>query len=460
MSLAGPSIKTGQLLELEIRTLGYGGQGIARVHDFVIFVKGAMPEDKARVRIIKKKPGFAEAELVELIRASPFRTSPRCSHFGLCGGCKWQNLEYSKQVEYKTEQVREILEHLAGFSDPPVLPALPAGQVYLYRNKMEFSFSTDCSGKLTIGLHLAGKFDEVFDLEACFLQSEVSNRIVHQVRTFCQEKNLSVYDLNRHSGFLRFLVIKEAKNTGEIMVNFVTHQGDASLLKELAEELVKEYPAIKTVARNINTKKAQIAVGEKEELLAGRPYITEKLGPFSFQISANSFFQSNSLQAEKLCTLSVDFVAPHAEDTVLDLYSGTGTISFYLAQKAGAVLGIESNPLTVEDAKKNARLNNINNCQFICSEAKDYLALAMVRKEGFDAVVVDPPRFGLHPKVVENLVKLGPAKIVYVSCNPATLARDLKILCEKDYRLDQVQPVDMFPHTFHIETVSKLVKKE
>ncbi|OGC90347.1 MAG: 23S rRNA (uracil-5-)-methyltransferase RumA, partial [candidate division Zixibacteria bacterium RBG_16_48_11] len=298
-----------------------------------------------------------------------------------------------------------------------------------------------------------------FDLEACYLQSETSNQVVNRIKSFCREKSLSVYDLRQHAGFLRFLVIKEAKNSGEVMVNFVTHQGDGSALRILAKELMNSFPSINSVVRNINTKRAQIAVGEMEEVLAGRNYILEKVGPFQFQISANSFFQSNSQQAEKLCLLATEFAQPQPDQVILDLYSGTGTISFFLAQRTKQVIGVESNSQTVKSARDNARFNNITNCSFVCSEAKDYLALAILRNEKFAAVVVDPPRSGLHPRVVDHLIKLSPPKVIYVSCNPTTLARDLKMLCEKAYDLELVQPVDMFPHTYHIEAVCKLVRK-
>lgn len=459
MSFSGLTIKKGDLLELVIESLASGGQGLARLNSLVIFVRDALPGDKVKAKIVKTKSSFAEAELIDLIQASPDRVTPRCSHFGTCGGCQWQNLDYLRQLEYKTLQVKEALEHIAGFAASPLLPALPAQEIYFYRNKMEFSFSSDLEGRLILGLHLAGRFDQVFDLEACFLQSEISNQIVQRVKTFCREKRLSVYDLKSYTGLLRFLVIKQAHNSGEVMVNIVTQAGDASELKILAEKLVKEFPMVKSMVRNINTKKAQIAIGEKEEVLAGRSFIVERIGAFQFQISANSFFQSNSSQAEKLYSLATRFAQPGPQDTVLDLYSGTGTISFFLAQKAGRILGIESNPQTVEDAQKNARLNRIENCHFICSEAKDYLALALLRKEEFNAVLVDPPRSGLHPQVIENLIRLSPPKIIYVSCNPATLARDMKMLCESAYSLEKIQPLDMFPHTYHIETVSQLLRK-
>ena len=453
-------IQPGRTVELEIESLGFEGPGVARLDNFVIFVPLALPGDKIKASITKKKSNFAQARLIELLEPSRFRIGARCSHFGTCGGCKWQNLEYPRQVEYKTRQVVETLQHLGGFESPTVLPALPAPEPFFYRNKMEYSFSTDFRGETILGLHVAGSYDNVFDLQACFLQSEISNQIVHKVKAFCRSEKLPVYDLKTHGGLLRFLVVKEAKNTGEMMVNIVTHQGEAGRLKILAEELGREFPRIKSVVRNINSRKAQIAVGEKEELLAGRDYIQETLGGFSFRISANSFFQSNSAQAEALCRLATEFAGLDKNQTVLDLYSGTGTISFFLAQKAKEIVGVESNPAAVEDARKNAELNQIANCRFVCSDACDFISEIMSGGERFNVVVADPPRSGLHPGVMKNLLRLLPPRMVYVSCNPSTLARDLKILCEQKYKFEKVQPVDMVPHTYHIESVTLLVRKK
>ena len=437
-----------------------GGKGIAKVEDFAIFVESALPGDLVKAQITRLKPNYGEAKTLEIISPSSFRVGPRCSHFGICGGCAWQNLDYPKQVEFKTKQVQETLEHIGGFSNPPVKPAIPSPEIFYYRNKMEFSFSTDQDNLPVLGLHKKDRFDLVFNLDKCYLQSETSNRMVQFIQEFVKENQISIYDLKTHRGLLRFLTIREGKNTGEVMVNIVTDQGNFPQGKILAQGLSENFPQIKSVVRNINPHKAQIAVGEKEEVLAGKNFITEKIGNFIFEISANSFFQTNTQQAEKLYDLILEMADLKGKETVLDLYSGTGTISFYLAQKSQKVIGVESNPKTVADAKKNAGLNKISNCQFICEEAKTFLALALIRRETYDLVVIDPPRAGLHPQVVENILKLSPPEIIYVSCNPATLSRDLKLLCESQYNLELVQPLDMFPHTFHIESVAKLSKRQ
>ncbi|EQB62599.1 MAG: RNA methyltransferase, TrmA family [candidate division Zixibacteria bacterium RBG-1] len=436
-----------------------GGKGIAKVDDFTFFVESALPGDLAKAQITRLKPNYAEAKTLEIVSPSSFRVQPCCSHFGICGGCAWQNLDYPRQVKFKTKQVQETLEHIGGFLHPPVNSAIPSPEIFFYRNKMEFSFSTDHNNLPVLGLHKKERFDLVFNLDKCYLQSEISNRIVQFIQEFVKKNSISIYDLKTHQGLLRFLTIREGKNSAEIMVNIVTDKGNFPQGKTLAQLLSEKFPQIKSVVRNINPYKAQIAVGEKEELLAGKNFITEKIGDFVFEISANSFFQTNTKQAEKLYEVILRMADLEGKETVLDLYSGTGAISFYLAQKSQKVVGVESNPKTVQDAKKNAELNKISNCQFICEEAKTFLALALIRREAYDLVVIDPPRAGLHPQVVENILKLAPPKIVYVSCNPATLARDLELLCEEKYLLELVQPLDMFPHTFHIESVAKLAKK-
>lgn len=453
-----PPFKKGEKVELKVTDLALGGKGIAKVENFTFFIESALPGDSVRAQITRLKPNYAEARTQEIISSSPLRVQPRCSHFGICGGCTWQNLDYPSQIEFKTKQVQETSEHIGGFLHPPVRPALPSPEIFFYRNKMEFSFSTDQDDLPLVGLHKKDRFDLVFDLDQCHLQSEPSNQIVQFIREFVRENRISIYNLKTHQGLLRFLTIREGKNTGEIMVNLVTDQGNFPQGKILAQKLSEQFPQIKSVVRNINPHKAQIAVGEKEEVLAGKNFITEKIGDFIFEISANSFFQTNTRQAEKLYQVILELAVLKGKETVLDLYSGTGTISFYLAGKCQKVIGVESNPRTVLDAKKNAGLNKISNCQFICEEAKAYLALALIRQEKFDLIVTDPPRAGLHPQVVEHILKLAPPRIIYVSCNPATLARDLKLLCDDQYNLESVQPLDMFPHTFHIESVAKLSK--
>jgi 23S rRNA (uracil1939-C5)-methyltransferase len=459
------NIKKKDIVELEISDLAYGGKSVAKLDGFVVLLKGGIPGDIVKAEIVKKKSNFAEAKILEIIKESDLRTKPVCSHFGLCGGCSWQDLKYEEQLKFKTKQVKECLEHLGGFSDFPIQETLGADEIFYYRNKMEYAFASggnrmvhtpDPDQPLILGLHLRERFDQVFDLKECFLQSEKANLIVNFVRRFAKDKKLIPYDLKERSGFLRFLAIRESKNTDMTMVNLVTNKGEFPFKDEFSSRLLSNFPFVQSVVRNINSKLANIAVGEEEELLGGERTITERLGKFTFEISSNSFFQTNTRQAEKLYEVVLNMADLQGDESVLDLYCGTGTISIFLSQNAKKVIGVESVEESVNNAQRNAELNNVTNCEFICGEAKEVLKKFGDDKKTPDLVVVDPPRAGLHKHVVKSLLSIKPVKIIYVSCNPSTLARDLKILCEEYYKLEKVQPIDMFPHTYHIETVVKL----
>jgi 23S rRNA (uracil1939-C5)-methyltransferase len=453
------TLRKGDIVEVKVTDLAYGGKGVGKIDGLVILIRGGLPGDILKIKIKRKKKNFAEAELVEILQNSEQRTDPICSHFGLCGGCTWQNLNYKSQLYYKTKSVKESLKHLGGFSDFKVEEILGSEDTYFYRNKMEFSFGVDPAKKLILGLHPYQNFKQVFDLEKCYLQSEVSNQIVEWVRDFCRKENLFPYDIRKHNGFLRYLALRECKNKTEMMVNLVTDSGEFKSSKRFAGGLMKSFPQIKSVVQNINTKLANIAVGEEELSLAGARTIQEKLGRFYFEISANSFFQTNTRQAEKLFEIVREYAGLDGSEEVLDLYSGTGAISIFLAEKAKRVTGIEAVEDSIENAKRNAGLNSINNCRFLSGEARE--VLNSLRQEDYnpEVIVADPPRGGMHEKVGYSIIELKPDKIIYVSCNPATLARDLKLLCEKDYLIEKIQPVDMFPQTYHIEAVTKLVRK-
>jgi 23S rRNA (uracil1939-C5)-methyltransferase len=478
------NIKKKDIVELEISDLAYGGKSLAKLDGLVILIKGGMgvepptasgiPGDIVKVEIVKRKSNFAEAKILEIVKESDLRTKPVCSHFGLCGGCSWQDLKYEEQLKFKTKQVKENLKHIGGFSDFPIQDALGSDEIFYYRNKMEYAFAPgvnrmvhtpDPSQQLILGLHPKERFDKVFDLKECFLQSENANRIVDFVRGFANEKKMIPYDLKQRSGFLRFLTIREGKNTDMTMVNLVTNKGEFPFKDEFSSRLLANFPFVKSIVRNINPKLANIAVGEEEELLGGDRTITEKLGKFKFEISSNSFFQTNTHQAGKLYETVLNMAELQGDESILDLYCGNGTISIFLSQNAKRVIGVESVEESVKNAQRNAELNGVTNCEFICGEAKKVLAKLMEDKEILDLVVVDPPRAGLHKHVIKSLLKMSygscgkSPKIIYVSCNPSTLARDLKILCEEFYELEEVQPVDMFPHTYHIETVVKLTSK-
>ncbi len=460
-------VKRGAEYELQIDKLAFGGAGVSRIDNYVIFVKGALPGDTVRARISKRKPSFAEARLLEVLTSSELRETAPCPYFEWCGGCTWQNLNYDNQLKFKQEIVAESLSHVGGIQKTNVLPVLASDPQFAYRNKMEFSFSDrrwllpqelgdeSVSNKFALGLHVPGTFDKIIQVDQCLLQSEKANAVLKFVSDYTQENNLSPYGIRSHVGYLRFLMIRESHYTGKLMVNIVTSSESPKLLKPLAEQLMNMIPEVSGVVNNINSRPAQIALGEKEILLAGSDFIEEKLGPFTFKISANSFFQTNSLQAERLYNKVIEYAEIEPEDIVWDLYAGTGTISLFLAQHAKEVIGFELAESSVADAISNASEHDVDNVRFV---AGDLLHRLQDTKPRPDVLVTDPPRAGMHEKVVRYILDVKPKRIVYVSCNPTTLSRDLSILKE-NYEVDRVQPVDMFPQTYHIETVVKLSLK-
>jgi len=460
-------IKKGQALELEISGIAFGGRGIAKINGLTVFVEKAVPMDHVIARIVKKKKQYAEAIVDTLIKPSPFRVIPKCMYNGFCGGCKWQFLHYDKQLEYKKQHVVESIERIGQIHGVPVHPTIPSPEIFEYRNKMEFSCSdrrwllpdemekSDINESFALGLHVPGTFYKVMDTRVCFLQPELGNRILDDVRKFIRTSGVPVYGLRSHIGFWRFLMLRHSAANNQWMVNIITSKEDQKTVQSLADQLVNTYPQIVSVVNNINSRKAGIAVGEYEILLSGQPCIRDKIGEFEFEISANSFFQTNTRGAQGLYETIKKFADLSGDETVVDLYCGTGAIAIYISGAAKTVVGIEIAESSVNDAVKNCRINGISNCQFIIGDIKEKLAELKVAP---DVMIIDPPRAGMHKDVVHKILELAPARIVYVSCNPTTMARDLGILKES-YRVLEVQPVDMFPHTYHIESVARLERK-
>jgi len=467
-------IKKGQEFEATIEpTLAFGGDGIARVDGYVVFVKDVLPEQKVLAKLVEHRSNFGEAVALEVLEDSPHKTEWPCPHYPECGGCKFQDLDYEAQKENKRQQVIDLLERVGKFDDVEVKPTLGSQKIFHYRNKMEFSFGTNrwilpeedpgSPVDFAFGLHAPGRWDKILDLDICYLQSEVRNRIFADIKQYVLEHDLPLWDLEEKIGFLRYLVLREGEHTGEIMVNIVTGYEDPETLMPLVEMLVDKYPAIHSVVNNVNSRAGGSAVGEVEYLLYGEDVITDKIGDLEFEISANSFFQTNTLQAEVLYNEIVETAAPEADDIIYDLYCGTGTIALFLAPHAGRVFGFEVNQEAIENATRNAYQNGIFNVEFDRVDMNRHVEFhnQIQKIEKPDVVIIDPPRPGVNPKTLKELKQLHPKKFVYVSCNPGTLARDLKNLCEGTaYGLSSVQPVDMFPHTPHIEVVTQLEKQE
>jgi 23S rRNA (uracil1939-C5)-methyltransferase len=461
-----PPMRRGDELLMEISEAAFEGKCVARLENFVVFVEDAVPGDRGLVRISAVKKTFAEGRLVRIDFPSSLRGEPRCRYVGVCGGCKWQHVQYEAQLRFKEQQLRDALERIGGFKDPVVLPIIGASKQFMYRGKMEFSFMSrqwmhsgaePSDSTVFVGLHVPQRYDKVLDITECHLQSEISNRILNFSRTYARTNGLTVYDTDRAGGYLRFLVIRESKKTGEVMVNIVTSSDDPDCMRAYADALAGELPEVTTIVNTINETKAQIAFGQKERIYRGSGMIREELGSLHFNVSASSFFQTNVAQAEQLYRVAKEFAGLEPSDVVYDLYSGTGTIALYVANAVKTVVGIESVESAVRDAERNASENGIPNCIFVQGDLKDRLAKNtewMKSVQPPDVLIIDPPRSGMHPKVVQEVSTLGAKRIVYVSCNPSTQARDLKDLCASSYRLVRSQPVDMFPHTYHIENVA------
>ncbi len=456
-------------MELTVDSLAFGGQGVAKVKDFVVFVKGAIPGDRVLARIIKKKKKHAEAKILEILEPSPDRIEPKCQYFGICGGCKIQTLPYRKQLFYKRRQVVESFAHIGGLKDLEIRETLPSPETWFYRNKMEFSFSDRrwllpaeiASGQaitdrnFALGFHIAGFFDKIVDLKTCWLQSDRSREIVNWVRDYAVRHNIDPYNMFEHSGYLRFLVIREGKNSGQRMVNIVTRCYRPDTIEQLAKALRTEFPDTTSIVNNVTEKVSNVAFGDQEYLLHGQSTIDEEMAGYRFRISANSFFQTNTGQAEQLYRLIKKLGDFRGDELVYDLYSGTGTIAIFISDAVSRAVGFEVIESCLSDAEMNARLNDVRNCRFVCADLMKFDSFIRPDEKP-ELLIIDPPRAGMHPKTVRAILKLLPRRIIHVSCNPATLARDLAMLCAEKYTVDFVQPVDMFPQTGHMEVVVRL----
>ncbi len=445
----------------------------ADIEGFKIFVRFAYPGDIVRAEITKVKKNFAEAEIKEILVASPHRVEAPCRYFTFCGGCKQQNLDYAEQIFYKQKQVEELFFPLTQTQEFVTEPIVASEHIFQYRNKMEFSFSdmrwlpaerlaTNPEEKalLTLGFHPPRGFNNVMQIDECFLQPETGNKILRFTSKFFSARNTTVYNSKRESGYLRNLVIRQASATGEIMVNLVTSERNEPLMKEYEAELLKTVPEITTIINNINSKKAMIATGEYEFVDYGKGQIIDSIGKPKFLISANSFFQTNTVQARILYKTALDFAGFTGNEIVYDLYCGAGSISLFIHEAVDAVYGLELVESAVSDANENKKLNEAENVHFYSSDLyKSFIPLVEANSlPSPDVIIVDPPRNGMHKNTVDDILRLLPTKIVYVSCNPATQVRDIQLL-ETAYKLIKIKPVDMFPHTYHIENVALLEKR-
>lgn len=463
----------GKVLErVEITGIAAEGKAIARVDEKVVFVPFSAPGDVVDVRIKKAKSSFIEGEVVHVHQYGRDRTEPFCSHFGVCGGCKWQHLPYEKQLTFKNQQVLDSLKRIGkvDLRDVEVLPIIASGKTTHYRNKLEFTFSDKrwlTAGEIGVGdpikdmdglgFHVPGLFDKVLDIDTCWLQHEPSNRIRHSVKAFAKEHQMPFYNLRSQTGLLRNLIIRN--NPAEaFMVVVVFAKDDPSNREKLLDHIASAFPEVACLAYVINTKTNDSIADLEPVICKGASYLLEEMDGLQFQVGPKSFFQTNSQQALQLYRVALDFAGLEGHELVYDLYTGTGTIALFVARQAGGVIGIEYVEEAVAHARQNAALNGLGNLQFFAGDMASILDDVFFQRHGFPHVVItDPPRAGMHPKVVKQLLGSSAERIVYVSCNPATQARDIELLSPK-YRVTKVQPVDMFPHTHHVESVVLLVR--
>jgi 23S rRNA (uracil1939-C5)-methyltransferase len=446
------------------------GKSIAHLEDGkAIFITGGVPGDDAEVLVLKNKKSFAEGKVLQILSPSKQRVTPFCQHFGLCGGCKWQMLPYAAQLEYKQQQVDDQLSRIGGIALPPIAPILGSEQQAFYRNKLEFTFCTQQyltaqeiaaagDGKITrkpaLGFHAPGMFDKVVDIETCWLQAEPSNKIKNLLRSLAFEHGFSFYDPRKQQGWLRNVIVRVA-TTGEVMVNLIVHHEEEAL-HGMLDTLLREVPEITSLHFTINPKVNDTIYDLPVHTYSGKGFIEEHLEHFRFKISPKSFFQTNTRQAEKLYQVTRDFAGLTGSETVYDLYCGTGSIGIFLSEKAGKIIGIEAVADAIEDARENAAWNQLDNCHFFTGDVIDIVNDAFFEVHGRpDVIITDPPRAGMHEKLVNQLLSIRAPRVVYVSCNPATQARDLQLL-DAAYEVKKLQPVDMFPHTHHIENVALL----
>ena len=462
-------LSRGDILELDVESAAYKGVSVARRNGLVILVRNGVPGDRVRARVVKKKRKHAEAVVEEVLKLSPSRVAPACRYFGTCGGCSCQNVDYRSQLSFKQAQVAETLEHLGGITGVDVKSTLPSPNVFYYRNKMEFTFGPNRwlmpeeirSGAplrkgFALGLHIPKRHDKILDLEVCFLQSPMSVQVVNRVRRLAEEQGWQAYSTYSGEGYLRNLVIRTGSNTGDFMVNLVTRRQRPERMELLRAELLREFPQITTIVNSINETLSPVASGEEEVVYHGDGVIRERIDDLEFRIAPTTFFQPNTFQARNLFDVVRRQAGLTGHEIVYDLYSGIGTIALFLARNCRKVVGIDNHATAIAAARANALANGIRNCTFVLMDASKALNRNLVLRQGRpEVLVVDPPRAGMHKNTCLSILRLAPERIVYVSCNPATQARDLKILAQR-YRVVSVRPVDMFPQTYHIENVACL----
>ena len=443
---------------VDIVDIGQGGVGIGKYEGFTVFVEGGLIQDKVKVRINKSKKNYAVGDIVEIIEKSPFRVDRICSDdLKDCGGCQIQELDYNKQLELKTNEVKQVISRIGKLENVEIHETIGMQSPCRYRNKAQFPIQ-NINGSTAIGFYKK-KSHDVIPTDMCVIQHDINDKIIKIIKTYIQAYNVSIYNETTHTGVLRHLVTKVGFTTNEVMVVLVANGTNLPHLNELASVLKENIPGFKTLVLNVNKAKTNVILGKENKVIYGNGKINDYIGDLVFEISPLSFFQVNPVQTEVLYNKALEYAELKENDTVFDIYCGIGSISLFLAQKATKVYGIEIVEDAIKDAKINAKLNNLNNVEFYVGKAEEVVPKMYSEGKTANVVVVDPPRKGCDEKVLDTIVSMKPDRVVYVSCNPSTLARDLAYLDERGYKCVEIQPVDMFPHTMHFECCAKIVKK-
>lgn len=456
---------------VEITGVAAEGKSIARVDDMVVFIPYGAPGDVVNIKLDKKKRSYAEAHIVDMVKPSPDRVTPACEHFGVCGGCKWQHIPYESQLRYKRDQVVDALTRIAKVEIPEVNPTLGSKETFCYRNKLEYTFSCKCwitfedlrsgreiADRNALGFHIPGAFDKVLDIKKCWLQDDLSNRIRLFVRQYALRKGYEFYDIKAQQGLMRTLMVRIA-STGEVMLIVVFARPEQEKIDDMMGAIAAEFPEITSLLYVVNQKVNDTIADQEVITYRGRDYINEEMEGLQFRIGPKSFYQTNSLQAYELYKVARRMACLKPDDLVYDLYTGTGTIANFVARQVKKVVGIEYVPEAIADAKLNSEVNGIDNTIFFAGDMKDVLTDGFIAEHGRpNVMIIDPPRAGMHEDVVNVILNARPERIVYVSCNPATQARDLALM-DSLYRVEEVQPVDMFPHTHHVENVVRMTRR-
>ena len=444
---------------VDIVDIGQGGVGIGKYEGFTVFVDGGLVQDKIKVKITKSKKNYAVGDMIEIIEKSPFRVARKCSeNLRQCGGCQIQELDYQKQLDIKTNEVKQVISRIGKLDDVVIHDTLGMEHPFRYRNKAQFPIQKK-DNMPVIGFYKK-KSHDLISTDDCIIQHEVNDKIIKIIKTYIRAYNVSIYDEKTHKGLLRHVVTKVGFTTGEVMIVLVANGKKLPYLKELASVLKENIPGFKTLVVNVNTQKTNVILGKENIVAYGDGMIRDYIGELVFEISPLSFFQVNPLQTEVLYNKALEYANLGENDTVFDIYCGIGTISLFLAQKAKKVYGIEIVEDAIKDAKRNAKINNMDNVEFYVGKAEEVVPKMYQEGKRANVVVVDPPRKGCDEKVLDTIISMQPDRVVYVSCNPSTLARDLAYLNERGYKCHEIQPVDMFPHSVHVENVAWLSKAD